>query len=217
MNVQQSTSTPRLIPRITAFVIALCTSANLYAVTTYQIEPAGFDGWNIITGGTITTDDTLGPLSASNIVSMSVDISLRSFVGNSSGVFEILDGSTTLDLTNSTLTVEGLVQATPTAIRIERADQVGERNILSLVGTEGASATWSSAYYEYDFSAVFRGAGIVTGFSHTIGISAPPAGFTFAGLSASGVITQVVPEPATMLMALLGLFVLMPKARRGRR
>jgi hypothetical protein len=215
MNAQQSTSTIRLIPRLTAIVFALCTSANLYAVTTYQIEPAGYDGSNIVTGGTLTTDGTLGPLSTSNIVSMSVDISLRSFVGNSSGVFETFDGSTTLDLTNSTLTIEGIVQATPTDIRIERADQGGEKNILSLIGTEGASVTWSSAYYEFDLSAIFGGAGIVTGFSHTIGISAPPAGATWAGLSASGEIAQAVPEPTTMSMALLGLLILLPKSRRA--
>ena len=70
----------------------------------YQIGTAESDGQFIIKGGSVETDGTLGPLSASNIVSMSVDIGYLSFVGGPGG-FEQLDGSTTLNLTNSTLKI----------------------------------------------------------------------------------------------------------------
>lgn len=213
MNAQQSTSTIRLIPRIIAFVMILCTSENLFADTTYSIEPADIESWYVVTGGSMTTDGTLGPLTASNILSISVDIKLSSVVGNSSGEFEVLDGSTTLDLTNATLAIEGLVEATPTGIEIDRATQVGESNILSLIGNEGAGVIWRSAHYEYDLSDIFGGTGTTSGFSHNIAVFAPPAGATFARLPETGLIAQAIPEPSAMLMAILGLFALISRSR----
>jgi PEP-CTERM motif-containing protein len=212
----QSTSAVRVIPRITALVIALCASEHLFADITYRIEPADIDGSYVVTGGSMTTDGTLGPLAASNIRSVSVDIRLTAYVGNSSGVFEVLDGSTTLDLTNATLAIEGLVEATPTGIQMDHATQVGESNKLSLIGNEGAGVIWSSAHYEFDLSE-FGGTGTTSGFSHNIAVFAPPAGATFARLPQSGLIAQVVPEPSAMVMAMLGFFVLMGSSRRAAR
>jgi hypothetical protein len=128
----------------------------------------------------------------------------------------VLDESTTLNLSNSTLSIEGIVEATPHSIRIEQADEVDESNVLSLTGIAGALSSWSSAYYEIDTSEILGGggAGVVNGFSDKIAVFAPPAGATFAALPASGEIAYVVPEPTTITLLAVALVCIAPQRRR---
>jgi hypothetical protein len=192
------------------FVATMCAVAHAENVT-YQIIPAAVapDCPNILAGGAITTDGTLGALTAENIVSMSVDIRLGTWVLERGKEPQFLDGSKTLDLTNAALLLDGTIQATPTGIFIalpppspyERDFGTGtviappEPNpdvvtySLSLDGGD-AHVKWSSVNLES------------YGVNNMILVNSAPAGGAGLHFAESGLIAQVVPEPATWVLTL---------------
>jgi hypothetical protein len=202
MKIHYKASRLRLINVTWVFFFAQCALQNVYAQVSYRLEPVDISGMLVVTGGNITTDGTLGPLSASNILSMTVDVSYQTIMGGPSG-FEVLDGSTTLDLMNSDLMIEGLVEATPGGIRVVQATESGESNKLSIVGEDLASVTWLSAHYDIDLDDLPGGRR--TGFNNATFVFAPPAGAIIGGLPESGLIARVVPEPSAIWLALIAI------------
>jgi hypothetical protein len=187
---------------IGACLLPLCACHELRAQITYQIEPVDIDGMFIVTGGSVTTDGTLGPLSASNILAMSVDISHQTILLVEDGMVEIIDGSGTIDLTSASLSLEGLVEATPTGIRIVEATEAGESNRLALLGLDnGPAVTWASAHFDVDF-----GGHRHTGFQNITSVYAPPSA-VFAGLPESGIIARLIPEPSAIWLAIIGIAI----------
>jgi hypothetical protein len=203
MKIHDKASRLRLINVTWVCFFAQCALQNVCAQVSYRIEPVDISGMLVVTGGKITTDGTLGLLSASNILSMTVDISHRTVMGGPSG-FEVLDGSTTLDLVNSDVSIQGLVEATSAGIRLVPAMDVGESNQLVITGDNGASVTWLSSHYDLDLGGALGG-GHITGFHNATFVFAPPAGAIFGGLPESGLIARVVPEPSTIWLALIAI------------
>ena len=185
---------------ICACLLSQCAFQAVQAQITYRIEPVDIDGMFIVTGGSVTTDGTLGPLAASNILAMSVDVSHQTIMIED-GMVGVLDGSATIDLMNAALSLEGLVEATPTGIRIVRATEAGESNWLALLSPDnGPGVTWSSAHYDLVFGGYQH-----TGFNNLTIVYAPPAGAVFGGLPESGLIARVVPEPSAIWLALIAI------------
>lgn len=198
-----------LVSMVGSCLLALCACQELQAQVTYRVEPVGIDGQFIVTGGSVTTDGTLGPLSASNILAMSVDISHHQIMVED-GMVELIDGSATIDLKNAALSLEGLVEATPTGIRIVRATEAGGSNSLALRGPDnGPAVTWSSAHFDLDFGGYRH-----TGFNNLTIVYAPPAGAVFGGLPDSGVIARVIPEPSALWLAIIGIAISRSRFRR---
>jgi hypothetical protein len=195
---------------IGACLLALSACHKLRAQITYQIEPVDIDGMFIVTGGSVTTDGTLGPLSASHILAMSVDISYQTIMVVEGGMVEISGGPATIDLTDAVLSLEGLVEATPTGIRIVQATEEGESNRLALLGLDnGPQVTWSSAHFDIVFSGHRH-----SGFQNLTSVYSPPAGAVFGGLPDSGLIARIIPEPSALWLAIIGIAIGCSRFRR---
>jgi hypothetical protein len=210
MHAQLSSRNVRLMRLIGACLLALCSFQELGAQITYQVEPVDIDGMIIVKGGSVTTDGTLGPLSASNILAMSVDTFHQSIMVVEGGMVEITGGPATIDLTNAALSLEGLVEATPTGIRIVQATEEGESNRLALLGLDnGPQVTWSSAHFDVVFSGHRH-----TGFQNLTSVYVPPAGAVFGRLPDAGLIARIIPEPSSLLLAIIGISLACSRFRR---
>jgi hypothetical protein len=209
MTIRRSLPNIRLTSMFCVCFLAQCAFQEIHAEINYRIEHVDTGDYFTITGGSVTTDGTLGLLAPSNIIAMSVDISSRTFILSPTGL-EILDGSTTLDLMNAEISMEGLVEASSTGIRIVQATEAGERNTLGLVRqVGGASVSWASAHYDFPL-----GGNRHTGFSNSTIVVAPPAYAMVAGLPNSGLIARVIPEPSAICLVLIGLGVSCARFRR---
>jgi hypothetical protein len=188
---------------------------------TYQVIPAGFGDVNNLAGGTITTDGTIGLLAPENILAMSVDIRLVWHYAQAGMPPQVLDGSTTLDLTNATLSLAGQILATPTGIFVAvpppspyDRDPPGliiappDPDIVSYsLSLDGGDAhvIWSSVNLES------------YGVNNFVSIDSLPAGGVAVRFAESGLIASVIPEPATVTLALAGILLLNLASRsRGR-
>ncbi len=223
MNAQQL---PWRIAKQLLLVLALAVVLSSSTVAlhaddlTYRVIPAGLGGDNdVLAGGTITTDGTLGLLSPENILSMSVDIKLVASFIQVGMPEEVLDGSTTLNLTNASLAIDGEVLATPTGIFMVPPPQgpdpfprdsgpileimINPEFVSYFFTLEGedANVSWSSANTES------------SGVINFLSISSAPAGGAIISYADSGLIAQVIPEPSAMSLALLGLLIFSPKLR----
>jgi len=209
MKIRHVSRNVRLMRVIGSCLLALCSLNEIGAQITYQVEPVDIDGMVIVKGGSLTTDGTLGPLSASNILAMSVDISHQSIMVEG-GMVEIIGGPATIDLTNAALSLEGLVEATPTGIRIVQATEEGESNRLALLeGDNGPQVAWSSAHFDVVFNGHRH-----TGFQNLTSVYSPPAGAVFAGLPDAGLIARIIPEPSSLLLAIIGIGLACSRFRR---
>jgi hypothetical protein len=201
MKVHRLVANANVVRMVGSIVLALWACQELQAQITYRVEPVDAGGQFIVTGGSVTTDGTLGPLSASNIVAMSVDISHKIGMVGPGGMLELVDGSGTIDLMDAAVSIEGLVEATPTGIRIVRATETGESNSFALLGFDnGPRVTWASAHYD-----IVLGGNRHTGFHNVTSVYAPPAGGGFSGLPDSGLIARVIPEPSALWLAIIGI------------
>jgi hypothetical protein len=192
---------------------------------TYRILPAALapDCPNILAGGTITTDGTLGALTRDNILSMSVDIRLGTWQVERGKEPQFLDGSTTLDLTNATLLLEGGIQATPTGIFIstppaspyQRPDFGG---VIAVPEPDPNVVTYSVSLDGGDAHVLWSSVNLLDyGVNNFITVDSVPAGGAGLHFDRSGQIASVIPEPRTLIpliVALASFFVCRPASRR---
>ena len=139
---------PLLLSLFLATVFLSSIAETLHADdVTYRVIPAGIGGAGQLAGGTITTDGTLGLLSTENFISMSVDIELKAVLVRAGMPEEVIDGSTTLDLTNAALAIDGEILATPTGIFVAPPPVGPDPYSLTIDGGD-ASVVWSSTNTE---------------------------------------------------------------------
>ena len=119
-------------------------------------------------------------------------------------------------MNNAVLLIQGIVEATPKGIVIPDATAIGEHNSIYLSKGEATFVSWSSGFIDYSgtmFEGVVENGSVSGAWVAYTGLGSP-AGGVIAQVIPELATAQVIPEPKTVSLALLGLLIFTPKRRR---